>query len=98
MAGADKAGLGDFLALCVKAQEWQRLAGRVRSAKSAELENLSHYCTEPAAKGLAKKEPLAAAKLYRALGLRILNAGKSKYYRSEERRVGKEGTCRAWAY
>lgn len=80
MAGADKAGLGDFLALCVKAQEWQRLAGRVHSAKSAELENLSHYCTEPAAKGLAKKEPLAAAKLYRALGLRILNAGKSKYY------------------
>jgi len=23
MAGADKAGLGDFLVLCVKAQEWQ---------------------------------------------------------------------------
>jgi tetratricopeptide (TPR) repeat protein len=27
MAGTDKAGLGDFLALCVKAQEWQRFAG-----------------------------------------------------------------------
>jgi uncharacterized Zn finger protein len=80
MAVADKAGLGDFLALCVKAKEWQRLAGRVHSAKSVELENLSHYWTEPAAKGLAKKEPLAAAKLYRALGLRILNAGRSKYY------------------
>jgi hypothetical protein len=29
---------------------------------------------------LAKKQPLAAAKLYWALGLRILNAGKTKYY------------------
>lgn len=31
-------------------------------------------------KALANKDPLAAAKLYRAVGLRILGAGKSKYY------------------
>ena len=81
MSAADKADLGNFISLCVKAKEWERLAQRVHSAKPAELEALSHYCTEPAAKGLAKRDPLAAARSYRALGLRIVNAGKSKYYR-----------------
>ena len=80
MAATDKADLRHFLALCVKAKEWQRLAGRVHSAKPAELQCLSHYCTEPAAKGVTKKDPLAAAKLYGRSALRILNAGKSKYY------------------
>ena len=80
MSAADKANLGDFISLCVKAKEWDRLARRIRSAKPVELEVLSHYCTEPAAKGLAKRDALAAAKLHRALGLRIVNVGKSKYY------------------
>lgn len=81
MAAAQKADLGEFVSLCVKAKEWERLARRVHSATAEKLESLSHYCTEPAAKGLAKKDALAAAKLYRALGLRIVNAGRSKYYR-----------------
>ena len=81
MSVAEKADLGDFVALCVKAKEWDRLAQRVHSAKPAELEGLSHYCSEPAAKVLAKKDLLAAAKLYRALGLRIVIAAKSRYYR-----------------
>jgi len=80
MEAAEKADLGNFIPLCVRAKEWDRLAQRIHSAKPAELEALSHYCTEPAAKGLAKKDALAAAKLYRALGLRVVNAGKSKYY------------------
>jgi hypothetical protein len=80
MAKAAGADLGDFISLCVKTKELTRLAPRVHSAKPSELENLSHYCTEPAAKQLAKKDAPAAAKLYCALGLRILNAGKSKYY------------------
>ena len=80
MAVAADASLGEFIPLCVKAKEWERLGQRVLSAKPVELEALSHYYTEPAAKALAKKDPLAAAKLYRALGLRILSAGKSKYY------------------
>jgi len=78
---AGKADLGGFVSLCVKAREWQRLAQRIHSAKPVELEALSHYCAEPAASGLAKRDALAAAKLYRALALRIVNAGKSKYYR-----------------
>jgi tetratricopeptide (TPR) repeat protein len=80
MAAATGAGLEAFISLCVKAKEWERLAGEVRTAKAAELEGLSHYCTEPAAKGLAKRDSPAAAKLYQALGMRILNAGKTKYY------------------
>lgn len=80
MAAAEKAGLGEFVSLCVKAKEWVRLARQVHSATGEELETLGHYCTETAAKGLAKRDALAAAKLYRALGLRIVNAGKSKYY------------------
>lgn len=80
MAAADKADLGEFVSLCVKAKGWERLARRVHSATGGELESLSHYCTEPAAKGLEKRDAFAAAKLYRALGLRIVNAGKSKYY------------------
>jgi uncharacterized Zn finger protein len=64
----------------VKTREWNRLGQRVYSVQSAELEALSHYDTEPAAKGLARKDPLAAAKVYRAMGLRILSTGKSKYY------------------
>jgi uncharacterized Zn finger protein len=80
MAAAAGVSLGEFISLCVKVKEWERLGQRVYSAKLVELEALSHYCTEAAAKALAKKNPLAAAKLYRALGLRILIAGKSKYY------------------
>ncbi len=80
MAAADKADLGGFVSLCVTAREWERLARRVHSARAEESESLSHYCAEPAAKGLAKKDARPAAKLYRALGLRIVNAGKSKYY------------------
>ena len=80
LAAAEGAGLGEFISLCVKTKEWDRLARRVHSAKPSELEALSHYCTEPAAKGLAKRDAMAAAKLYRTLGSRILNAGKSKYY------------------
>jgi uncharacterized Zn finger protein len=41
---------------------------------------LSHYTTEPAAKALRKRHPASAAKLYRAMALRILTQGKSKYY------------------
>ena len=52
----------------------------MHSAQPDVLEGLSHYDTEPAAEKLAGKDALAAAKLYRALGLRILQARKSRYY------------------
>lgn len=72
--------LGQFMGLCVKTKEWTRLATRVRAAQHHELESVSHYYSEEAAKGLAKRDAGAAARLYRAMGFRILNAKKSKYY------------------
>lgn len=80
MVAAQGAELGVFIPLCVKAKAWDRLARRVHLAKPGELEAQSHYDTEPAAQGLRRRDSIAAAKLYRALGLRIVNAGKSKYY------------------
>jgi len=72
--------LGSFLSLCVKTKEWDRLAARVLAVADAELESVSHYDSEPAAKGLARRDVVAAARLYRALCVRILNSKKSKYY------------------
>jgi uncharacterized Zn finger protein len=41
---------------------------------------VSHYHSEAAAAKLVKRDDAAAAKLYRAMGFRILTAKKSKYY------------------
>lgn len=100
---AERATLGSYISLCVKVKDWERLSGKVHSVTPAELEAVSHYSLEPAAKGLTKPEPLAAAKLYRALGLRIVNAGKSKYYDEALRHLqkacdlyGKVGEVSEW--
>lgn len=74
--------MGAFMEICVKTKEWARLATRLHSAKHEELEAVSHYHSEAAAEGLTKRNVAASAKLYRALGFRILNAKKSKYYRN----------------
>jgi hypothetical protein len=54
--------------------------GASSSTRAAQLEGLSHYTTEPAAKRLDRSHPDVAAKVYRALGMRILKAKKSRYY------------------
>jgi uncharacterized Zn finger protein len=41
---------------------------------------VSHLTTEPAARKLEKTHPGIAARLWRAQGMRILDAKKSKYY------------------
>jgi hypothetical protein len=76
-AGAD---LGSLIGLWLETKEIDRLVDRLRRVKDSDLEALSHYTTEPAAKRLAKSHPAVAAKVFRALGMRILNAKKSKYY------------------
>ncbi|MBI4482445.1 MAG: hypothetical protein HY652_06090 [Acidobacteria bacterium] len=80
MAEAEKGRLDALMQLCVKTKEWTRLAERVLHAQPEHLEDISHYTTEPAADGLARSHPGAAAKLCGGLGLRILKAKKSKYY------------------
>ncbi len=44
------------------------------------LQGASHFATEPAAKALEDARPELAARLWRAQGMRIVEAGKSKYY------------------
>jgi len=78
---AKDTSLSGFIDICVKTKEWDKLADHISSIDNERLEELSHYTTERAAKGLTKKYGMAAAKIYSALGMRILKQGKSKYYR-----------------
>ena len=80
MDAVEHATLGSLIDLWLKTRQVDRLAARLRTATEAEIEGLSHYQTEPAARRLEKPHPDVAAKVYRALGLRILNARKNKYY------------------
>lgn len=74
------ADLGSLIDLWLETREVERLVRRLHTATDPEIEDLSHHRTEPAARRLAKSHPDVAAKLYRALGMRILKAKKSKYY------------------
>lgn len=79
-AAAKGADLHSAIDLLVATKEMDRLADLVHQASDQALENLSHYTTEPVAKKLEKSRPDLAARLWRAQGLRIINAKKSKYY------------------
>jgi len=74
--------IGAFMEICVKTREWARLAAKLHLVKHEELEGVSHYHSEAAAKGLKNRDIVASAKLYRAMGFRILNSKKGKYYRN----------------
>jgi len=80
MAAAKDAELAQFIELCVQTRELDLLAERVEAAAAAELESISHYFTEKAATALEREYGLTAAKLHCAMAMRILDAGKSKYY------------------
>jgi len=77
---AERGKLGSLIELLMETKETERLIRCLQVASDSALEGLSHYVTEPAAKRLAKTQPEVAAKVFRALGMRILNAKKSKYY------------------
>jgi tetratricopeptide (TPR) repeat protein len=80
MDASANADLDFAIELWLATKEMDRLVERLRTAPHQELESLSHYTTEPAAKKLVRLHPDIAAKVYRALGMRILSAKKSKYY------------------
>jgi hypothetical protein len=77
---ATGADLHSLLELFIETKEMERLAELVRGSSDEALEKVSHYATEPAAKRLQKGHPDLAARLWRAQGMRIVNAKKSKYY------------------
>jgi len=66
--------------LLLSTKELERLADLVRQSKDSVIEGLSHYATEPVAQQLEEPHPDLAARLWRAQGMRIVNAKKSKYY------------------
>lgn len=80
MEAAGHGELRSLIELWLSAKETGRLVERLERASDAELEGLSHYVTEPAAELLAKSHPGVAARVFRALCMRIVGAGKSKYY------------------
>jgi tetratricopeptide (TPR) repeat protein len=80
MEAAKGADLHDLIELLLETKEIKRLAELVRGTSDEALDQLSHYATEPAAKKLEKTHADVAARLWRAQGMRIVNAGKSKYY------------------
>ncbi len=80
MAMSEQADLASLIELWIGVKETERLVERLNRVSDPELEGLSHYVTEPAAKHLARTHPAVAAKVFRALCLRILYAAKSKYY------------------
>jgi len=75
--GAD---LHSLLELFVETKDMERLAELVRGSSDEALENVSHHATQPAAKRLEKNHSGLAARLWRAQGMRIVDAKKSKYY------------------
>lgn len=93
METAQHGDLGSLIALWLSAKEIGRLAERLDRASDAELENLSHYVSEPAAERLAKTHPGVAAKVFRALCMRIVDAGKSKYYDAALSNLEKAKQC-----
>jgi len=77
---AKKNSLSAFIEICTAAKEWEVLSEHILDVGDNKLEQISHYTSEQAAKGLARKHSKAAAKIYAALGMRIVRKGKSKYY------------------
>lgn len=87
------AHLDSLVELLLETKEIERLADLVRRTSDAALEDESHYVTEPAAKALEQAHPGVAARLWRAQGMRIVNAGKSKYYAAAIRNFGDAKRC-----
>jgi hypothetical protein len=93
MAAADQGDLDSLIELWLSAKEIGRLAERLDRASDTQLESLSHYVTEPAAERLAKTHPGVAAKVFRALCVRIIDAGKSNYYYAALSNLEKAKAC-----
>ena len=80
MDAAEHGDLAPVIELWLEAKEIKRLAERLDRTSYTELKSMSHYATEPAAERLVKMHPAVAAKVFGALCMRTVDAGKSKYY------------------
>ena len=80
MDAIEHGDLRSAIELLLETKEMERLAERVRRTEDDVLQRLSHYVTEPAAEKLQRRHPEPAARLWRAQGMRLVDAKKSKYY------------------
>lgn len=93
MEASEKADLTTQIDLWLEKKEIERLAARVRKATDEELEACSHFSTEPLARKLERLDPEISARVYRALCMRIVNAGKSKYYHAALDHIRRAKKC-----
>jgi len=93
MEESEKGDLASQIELWVEEKESDRLISRLGRATDEEIEDLSHYLTAPLARQLERSHPGVSAKVYRALCMRIVNAGKSKYYDAALDHIKHAGKC-----
>src|ERR1035438_8605779 len=93
MDASEQGDLDSVIELWLVAKEIERLAERLERTTDTSLESLSHYVTEPAAERLAKTHPGVAAKVFRALCMRIVDAGQSNYYHAALSNLEKARNC-----
>lgn len=77
---AERASLAVLIPLWIATREVDRLLARVSAMTDDALEAESHGTLEPAAAAIEPDHPAIAARVHRALGMRILASRKSKYY------------------
>lgn len=82
MDAAGRAELSSQFGLFVETKETERLKELVDQGTDDGLEAVSHYALEPAARHLEESHPGIAARLWKTMGMRIVNSGKSKHYRA----------------
>lgn len=97
MVASEKGGLASQIELWLKKKEIDRLVSRLRRATTKDLEALSHYTAEPLAYKLERSYPDMSARVYCALCMRVINAGKSKYYEAALDNIERAKKCYAKA-
>ena len=94
---SEKGDLASQIELWLKKKEIDRLVLRLRRATDKELEALSHYTAEPLASKLERSHLDISARVYCALCMGIINAGKSKYYDAALNNIERAKKCYAKA-
>jgi tetratricopeptide (TPR) repeat protein len=97
MEASEKGSLDSQIELWLKKKEIDRLVSRLRRATPKDLEALSHYTAEPLAYKLERTHPDISARVYCALCMRVINAGKSNYYDAALDNIERAKKCYAKA-
>ncbi|MBN2530135.1 MAG: hypothetical protein JXR76_27335 [Deltaproteobacteria bacterium] len=87
------AELRSALTLLRVMSEDARIITRIQEASDAELESISHTVIEPLANRFRESNPQIAGRLFCAMGMRIVEAGKSKYYDAALSNFEDAGNC-----